>query len=96
MENRRFKETKTYRNHVKCYSHLPNAITLLDDKDKVAQLLSSHPNHHNCSNNINENKNMESLVILKTVVFQGKEGWYTFMDSSSRTTTYLEIPQHGI
>jgi len=102
-ENCPFKETKTYRDHVKCYSHLPNGITLLDDKGKVAQLLSSHQHHHSCSsnnNNNNESKNMEPLAILKTVVFQGKEGWYTFlqqthhhtMDSSSKTTTYLEIP----
>jgi hypothetical protein len=39
-ENRPRRETKSLRDYVACYSHLPNGIALLDDKGYVARLLS--------------------------------------------------------
>ncbi|KAK1738812.1 hypothetical protein QTG54_010128 [Skeletonema marinoi] len=60
-------ETKSIRDAVQVYSHLPNGINVLDDKWALARLMPS-----NC------NDNDEALVTLESHCFRGSEGFVTF------------------
>ncbi len=62
-------ETKSIRDSVQVYSHLPNGIQVLDDKWALARLT------HNCSGDDNNN---EALATLESHCFRGSEGFSIF------------------
>lgn len=63
-------ETKSIRDTVQVYSHLPNGINVLDDKWALARLLMSD----GCKNNNHE----ELLTTLESHCFRGGEEFVTF------------------
>ena len=69
-ENAPRQDTKQYRDNVKCYSHLPNGISILDDKWKLARL----------STTINQTTNRE--LFLLSYCFRGKHAFQKLYDET--------------
>lgn len=65
-------ETKSIRDTVQVYSHLPNGIHVLDDKWALARLMMI-PSSHNCSGNHDE-----ALATLESHCFRGSDGFRIF------------------
>ena len=74
-------ETKSIRDAVQVYSHLPNGINVLDDKWALARLMPS-----NC------NDNDEALATLESHCFRGSEGFVTF---AKRVGLLLSTDEHN-
>jgi selenocysteine lyase/cysteine desulfurase len=70
-ENAPRPETKSYRDHVLCYSHLPNGLSILDSKWSLARLLCRQE-----SKDYQESK----ASILPTHCFRGKAGFRQFLN----------------
>jgi len=65
-------ETKQFRDKVRCYSHLPNGITVLDDKWALARLFQKD---HATNENLMERSPFASL---ESHCFRGKSGFREF------------------
>ena len=59
-------ETRSYRDNVRCYSHLPNGTAVLDSKWALAYLMSSLE------------KSNEELAVLPSYCFRGSSGFRRF------------------
>ena len=68
-ENAPRKETRAYRDIVKCYSHLPNGTAILDDKWALARLFSSTKTDKTAAPN---------LATLESHCFRGISGFQAF------------------
>jgi len=65
-------ETKSIRDTVQVYSHLPNGINVLDDKWALARLMSSTGKNYK--------KNEKLLTTLESHCFRGREEFVTFAE----------------
>jgi selenocysteine lyase/cysteine desulfurase len=81
-ENAPRNETKEYRNKATVYSHLPNGISILDDKWNMARLLKP-PVHASTESSPNNNSpiDLDSYFrALETHCFRGLNGYYSFYE----------------
>jgi len=69
-ENAPRHSTKSIRDHVKCYSHLPNGLAVLDSKWALARLLTDHHTRETSDS---------SFAMLETHCFQGITGFQEFV-----------------
>jgi hypothetical protein len=89
-ENAPRRETRPYRDNVKCYSHLPNGTAILDSKWVLARLLGCA--HRDSSQAADEPK----LATLETHCFRGVSGFRSFLErASSRDSAKRYHPPHN-
>lgn len=83
-ENAPRRDTRSYRDFVKCYSHLPNGTAILDNKWVLARLLGS-----------GESSDDGKLVTLESHCFHGISGFNSFLDKIACTNPPKRVvPSH--
>ena len=66
-------ETKSIRDTVDVYSHLPNGINVLDDKWALARLLTTAHHDDDDNNSSEEEEEEEAAAVLESHCFRGEE-----------------------
>ena len=91
-ENAPRKETKEYRDKATVYSHLPNGISVLDDKWNLARLLKPHNDIQYTMTNSSQDNNIDYIEeidskfrALETHCFKGLDGYYSFYDRALKS-----------
>lgn len=94
-ENAPRNETKEYRNEATVYSHLPNGISVLDDKWNLARLLKPQrnikddalKNSSQCCD-VNYKEEIDSKYrALETHCFRGLDGYYAFYERALKSNS---------